>query len=107
MPRADLPSNDTVVAETLAWLDRAVIGLNLCPFARAVRVKGQIRCIASDATDVETLLHTLCEPSSGQDDDKPVQLLPPSRAERDVEEAIRVGRRIKVDGYGVPVRQAG
>ena len=61
MPRADLPSHDTVVAETLAWLDRAVIGLNLCPFARAVRVKGQIRCIASDATDVETLLHTLCD----------------------------------------------
>lgn len=61
LPHADPPHPDTVVAETLAWLDRAVIGLNLCPFARAVRVKGQIRCIASAAADVETLLHTLCD----------------------------------------------
>lgn len=61
LPHAEPPHPDTVVAETLAWLDRAVIGLNLCPFARAVRVKGQIRCIASEATEVETLLHTLCD----------------------------------------------
>ncbi len=51
----------TAVAETLAWLDRAVIGLNLCPFARAVRVKGQIRCVASDARDPEALLDALCD----------------------------------------------
>lgn len=47
--------------ETLAWVDRAVIGLNLCPFARAVRVKGLIRCVVSDATQPETLLRTLCD----------------------------------------------
>ena len=29
-------------AETQRWLERAVIGLNLCPFAKAVHVKGQI-----------------------------------------------------------------
>ena len=51
---------DSAAAETLAWLDKAVIGLNLCPFARAVRVKGQIRCVVSDATDAEALLSTLC-----------------------------------------------
>lgn len=50
-----------VAAETLAWVDRAVIGLNLCPFARAVRVKDQIRCVVSDATDTETLLQALCD----------------------------------------------
>ncbi len=48
-------------AETLAWVDRAVIGLNLCPFARAVRIKGQIRCVVSTATDTEMLLQTLCD----------------------------------------------
>ena len=32
-----------VIAETTRWLERAVIGLNLCPFAKAVHVKGQIR----------------------------------------------------------------
>ena len=49
------------LAETLAWVDRAVIGLNLCPFARAVRVKGQLRCVVSPATATETLLRTLCD----------------------------------------------
>ncbi len=55
------PENSTAAAETLAWLDRAVIGLNLCPFARAVRVKGQIRCVVSDARDPEALLVALCD----------------------------------------------
>ncbi|CAM3439938.1 Peptidase [Bordetella sputigena] len=45
-------SADTVIAATQAWLTRAVIGLNLCPFAKAVHVKGQIRYVASPATDV-------------------------------------------------------
>jgi hypothetical protein len=47
------------VAETRAWVDRAVIGLNLCPFAKAVQVKGQIRYVVSDATDVDSLLAEL------------------------------------------------
>jgi hypothetical protein len=47
------------IAETRAWMRRAVIGLNLCPFARAVDVKDQIRYVFSDATDPEALLATL------------------------------------------------
>jgi len=47
------------IAETRAWVRRAVIGLNLCPFARAVDVKDQIRYVFSDASDPETLLATL------------------------------------------------
>jgi hypothetical protein len=47
------------IAETRAWVRRAVIGLNLCPFARAVDTKEQIRYVFSDATDAETLLATL------------------------------------------------
>ena len=50
-----------VHAETLAWVDRAVIGLNLCPFARSVRAKSQLRCVVSDATDPQSLLQTLCQ----------------------------------------------
>jgi len=52
---------DTVVAETRAWVDRAVIGLNLCPFARAVQVKHQIRYAVSGATDPDALLAALRE----------------------------------------------
>jgi hypothetical protein len=43
------------IAATRRWLERAVIGLNLCPFAKAVHVKAQIRWVASSATDVEGL----------------------------------------------------
>lgn len=31
-----------VIEDTVRWLERAVIGLNLCPFAKAVHVKNQI-----------------------------------------------------------------
>ena len=58
---AHLNTASSAAAETLAWVDRAVIGLNLCPFARAARVKGQIRCVVSDSADTETLLRTLCD----------------------------------------------
>ena len=60
-PVAASPDAPTAAAETLAWIDRAVIGLNLCPFARAVRVKGLIRCVVSEATDTDRLLQMLCD----------------------------------------------
>jgi hypothetical protein len=41
------------------WLERAVIGLNLCPFAKAVHVKKQIRYVVSAATDAEALREDL------------------------------------------------
>ncbi len=56
---SELPDSARVIAETRAWMRRAVIGLNLCPFARAVDAKDQIRYVFSDATDAETLLATL------------------------------------------------
>ncbi|HEX7648116.1 MAG TPA: DUF1415 family protein, partial [Noviherbaspirillum sp.] len=45
--------DDTVVAVTRAWVDKAVIWLNLCPFAKAVQAKGQIRYVVSRATTPE------------------------------------------------------
>jgi uncharacterized protein len=55
------PSPQQVLAETVAWVDQVVIGLNLCPFAKAVQVKNQIRYVVSEATDEETLLDQLRE----------------------------------------------
>lgn len=46
---------------TRRWLERAVIGLNLCPFAKAVHVKRQVRFVLSDATTPEALLEQLAE----------------------------------------------
>ena len=48
-------SKEQVIAETRAWVDRAVIGLNLCPFAKAPQVKGQIRYAMSLASDPAAL----------------------------------------------------
>lgn len=52
---------DTVIAQTRTWLEEAVIGLNLCPFAKAVHVKGQVRYVVSEAIDVEALQQALIE----------------------------------------------
>jgi hypothetical protein len=52
---------DVVTAATRAWVERAVIGLNLCPFARAPQVRGQVRYVVSRATDEEALLADLAE----------------------------------------------
>jgi len=48
-----------VIAATRHWLTRAVIGLNLCPFAKAVHIKGQIRYFVSAATEAPALLDDL------------------------------------------------
>ena len=53
--------DDAVVAATVHWLEQAVIGLNLCPFAKAVHVKGQIRYVVSHADTPEALLEQLME----------------------------------------------
>lgn len=48
-------SDDEVVALTRGWLEQAVIGLNLCPFAKSVHVKDQIRYRVSHGRDWDTL----------------------------------------------------
>jgi len=53
------PTDDTVLRETQAWITRAVIGLNLCPFAKAVQAKNQIRYVVSQTRDPEALLTEL------------------------------------------------
>ena len=47
--------------QTRAWVERAVIGLNLCPFAKAPQVKGLVRYVESEATDPAGLLTDLME----------------------------------------------
>jgi hypothetical protein len=49
------------IALTRRWLERAVIGLNLCPFAKAVHAKGQVRYVLSDADTPQALLEQLGE----------------------------------------------
>jgi uncharacterized protein len=50
---------DRIVARTRTWLERAVIGLNLCPFAKAVHLRDQIRYVVSTARTTDELLDDL------------------------------------------------
>ncbi|HEV7832950.1 MAG TPA: DUF1415 domain-containing protein [Caballeronia sp.] len=67
--------NEKIIDSTRHWLTRAVIGLNLCPFAKAVYVKDQIRYAVSEArtfedvlADIETELKYLAETDPDQTD---------------------------------------
>jgi hypothetical protein len=54
-------SQAIAIADTLRWLERAVIGLNLCPFAKGPHIKGQIHCAVSEAKGLEGLRDELIE----------------------------------------------
>jgi hypothetical protein len=43
-----LDSDEEIIAATRRWLERAVIGLNLCPFAEGVYRGGRVRFRVSD-----------------------------------------------------------
>jgi uncharacterized protein len=65
---SDQPASDdttvaeaTVVAATRRWLERAVIGFNLCPFARAPFVQQRLHFRVSRACSEEALLDDLRE----------------------------------------------
>jgi hypothetical protein len=52
-------SDTDVVAAMREWIEKAVIGLNLCPFAKAVYVKNQVRYVVSHAPHLDGLLEDL------------------------------------------------
>jgi hypothetical protein len=58
-PLDDAATAADVITSTQQWLERAVIGLNLCPFAKAVYVKRQIRYAVTAATTAKGLLAEL------------------------------------------------
>ncbi|KQV86805.1 DUF1415 domain-containing protein [Pelomonas sp. Root1237] len=52
-------NHEQIIQDTRDWVVKAVIGLNLCPFAKAVHVNERIRYVVSDATEPEALLKDL------------------------------------------------
>ncbi|MGM9483392.1 DUF1415 domain-containing protein [Roseateles sp. NT4] len=52
-------SQEQIIQDTRDWVVKAVIGLNLCPFAKAVHVNDRIRYVVSEATEPEALLKDL------------------------------------------------
>jgi hypothetical protein len=59
MPYSDPTMAAAVITATQNWLERAVIGLNLCPFAKSVHVKKQIRYALTVAQTADELLAEL------------------------------------------------
>ncbi len=47
------------IHDTVQWLERAVIGLNLCPFAKGVHVKGQVHYAVAHTEDLAQVLDLL------------------------------------------------
>jgi hypothetical protein len=78
---------DLALAETRAWVERAVIGLQLCPFAKAPQVRGRVRYVVSAARDPEALLAALVEE---------LELLAAEPAER-IETTLLVHPHVLVD----------
>ena len=59
MTTVNATAEQEILAATRAWLEKAVINLNLCPFAKAVHVKGQVRYAVSTAQSLQELVDDL------------------------------------------------
>lgn len=57
--RPHLVDAEAVIAATIAWVEKAVIGLNLCPFARPVHLARRIRYVVTDAASPAALVEVL------------------------------------------------
>lgn len=51
--------DEAVIAATREWIEKAVIGLNLCPFAKAVYLRNQVRFVVSRAPHLDGFLEDL------------------------------------------------
>lgn len=52
-------SDQTIIEHTRQWLEKAVIGLNLCPFAKAPYIKNRVRIVVSHAKHTDGFLEDL------------------------------------------------
>ena len=59
MPATPLPNAEQVREDTQRWLDRMVIGLNLCPFAKPVVAQQRLRLVVSEARHLDAFLDDL------------------------------------------------
>jgi uncharacterized protein len=68
------PTDAAVIAATQDWIERAVIGLNLCPFARVPMIQRRVRLRVSHARDAEALMADLREEADLLDSADPAQI---------------------------------
>src|SRR3979490_2444161 len=66
-------TSDEIIASTRRWLERSVIGLNLCPFAESVYRGGRVRFRVSEQRSASALLDELRAELSGLHAAEPLQ----------------------------------
>lgn len=54
-----MSQNEKVIGQTRSWLEKVVIGLNFCPFAKPVFEQGKVHFQVSDAQSLECCLEDL------------------------------------------------
>ena len=57
----DPEPDEQVTRRVTAWLDQAIIGLSLCPFAAVPRREGRVRVTVSRASSLEAAVHDALE----------------------------------------------
>ena len=60
-PAVAIETDAQIIAATVAWLEKAVIGLGLCPFAASVHLRNQIRYRVSAQESADGLVEDLSE----------------------------------------------
>lgn len=68
-----VPSDPQVIAATRVWLERAVIGQQLCPFAAAPYLRDRVRFCVSAQRSTAGLLEDLCRELQTLRDTDPLQ----------------------------------
>jgi uncharacterized protein len=66
-------TSDEIIAATRRWLERSVIGLNLCPFAEGVYRGGRVRIWVSETRSASGLLEDLRSELTGLHAADPLQ----------------------------------
>ena len=74
MTGQSVPTDAAVITATQEWIEHAVIGLNLCPFARVPVAQKRVRVRVSQARDAETLITDLREEASLLDATDPTEI---------------------------------
>jgi len=68
-----MPTNDTIIKQTKAWLEQVVIGLQLCPFAEHPFSNNKIEYIVCNETDTEQKLLVLINALTQLDDNQQIE----------------------------------
>ena len=51
-----MSDNQKIISRVHYWIEEAVIGLNLCPFAKFVYQQQKVRCVVSESKNVDALM---------------------------------------------------